>query len=271
MNTYHEDLPIILGLTGGYATGKTVTANGIAPSVRMQRNDEEGPPILWDHLYFALPLYRMATARQSIEGAHAQDRIRYEIHSTLTEVFGENPLYGAPPYRDLVDMVEQIATYPCAQEGKPRSFLQYVGTNICRAYDPDCWVKWMDRKIKRDFLYFQTEAEREEERDLDYVRPHYGVVLSDCRFPNEAEFVKNHPNGILLKLTARPEVIDSRQINRDGQPVTATQKLHESEQAIESIPLEWFTEVVDTSDMSIQEQINKVKSIVHQYIGVVHA
>ncbi len=287
MNTYRHfdpDLPIVLGFAGGYCTGKTSTANGIAPPVRMSLGGEEHdtrPRIIWDHLYFALPLYRMATARQSIEGESARDRMHYEILLTMLEVFNANPLYGAPPYNDFLQMVYEIAEYPCPKEGKPRTFLQHVGTDILRAYDDDIWVKWMDRKIKeehRKFLWEHREIEPCCEHkcdnpsyDPDAVQPQYGVIISDCRFRNEAQLVAEHPNGILLKFTVEPEVAAERQFERDGYVMNGSQKSHKSEHQWDSIPEEWYTKIIDTTELTLNEQIDTVKDLVTELTGAVNA
>jgi hypothetical protein len=271
--TFDIDLPIVLGFVGGYCTGKTTTANGIAPTARMQFGGENSDRILWDHLYFALPLYRMANARQSIEGDHAYDRVLYEIHATLLEVFANNPLYGAPKYDDLIQMVYEIAEYPCPKEGKPRSFLQYVGTEIVRAYDDDAWVKWMDRKIKEEHRKFQWEhreiyCETCESTDLDYMAPTYGVVVSDCRFQNEARLIAEHPNGILINFIVDPEVAAERQYQRDGYRMNGDQKSHQSEQQFNSIPEEWYTKTIDTTNMKPADQIQAVKNLVTDLTGL---
>lgn len=277
MNTQRRfdlDLPIVLGFAGGYCTGKTTTANGIAPPARMQfRGDDNNGRVLWDHLYFALPLYRMATARQSIEGDDAHDRVLYEIHATLLEVFANNPLYGAPKYDDLVQMVYEIAEYPCPKDSKPRSFLQHVGTEIVRAYDDDAWVKWMDRKIKEEHRSFEWEhrevyCETCGTANPDYVAPYYGVVVSDCRFENEARLIAEHPNGILINFTVDPEVAAARQYERDGYRMNGEQKSHKSEQQFNSIPEEWYTKTIDTTSMTPKEQIAAVKSLVTDLTGL---
>lgn len=273
-------MPVVLGFAGSYCTGKTSTANGIAPPVRMdfrEGGQDNGPRIIWDHLYFALPLYRMATARQSIEGQYARDRMHYEIHATLLDVFGNNPLYGAPSYDDLIQMVYEIAEYPCPKEGKPRSFLQHVGTEILRAYDDDIWVKWMDRKIKEDHRKFQWEHREAEPCcdnaviDLDVVPPMYGVVISDCRFQNEARLIAEHPNGVLLKFTVDPEEAERRQFQRDGYVMNGEQKSHKSEHQWDSIPEEWYTKIIDTTEMSVKEQTNHVRNLITEMTGAVNA
>lgn len=289
MSTRREidpDLPIVLGLKGGYCTGKTTTADGIAPAARMVGDRRD--PIVWDHLYFALPLYRMATARQSIEGDDAYDRMLYDIHNTLLDVFANNPLYGAPKYDDLVQMAYEIVEYPCPKEGKPRSFLQHVGTEIVRAYDDDAWVKWMSRKIKEEHRRFMWENRklelccphapvREDETipatcegpqyDLDNAGSMYGVVISDCRFENEAKFVAEHPNGILVNLVVDPEVAHERQVRRDGYTMNGDQKNHRSEQELNGIPEDWYTKTIDTTYLTPADQIEAIKQLVAEVTG----
>lgn len=275
MKSYDSDLPIILGLAGEAATGKTTTANGLAPAARIKSGKDGG--IQWDHFYFAMPLYQMANARQTIEGAMAHDRMCYAIHNTLLEVFGTSPLHGAPAYDHLVEMVLEIAEFPCPKEGKPRSFLQHVGTEICRAYDPNCWVNWMKQKIMKENALWRLENIPKVEYVLDDVDGDlidleqdlkYGVVISDVRFVNEAEYVANHPNGILIKLTASDSVLYDRQMDRDGVAMTATQKAHASEQGVSQIPEEWFYKVLDTTEMSVKDQVYAVHNIAAEFAGL---
>jgi hypothetical protein len=280
LKAFDPSQPIVLGFAGGYCTGKTSTANIIAPPARMMPiDDEQTYSIVWDHLYFALPLYRFASIRQDIHGQHARDRMHYEIHAALLDVLGESPLYGAPGYNDFVQMVYEIAEYPCPTDTKPRSFLQYVGTDIMRAYDEDVWVNWMDRKIKnehRNFLWEHREVDPCCEHscaneELDRPQPLYGVVLSDCRFRNEAELVVNQPNGILIKFTVSPEEAERRQVDRDGYAMSDEQKSHSSEHQWDSIPEEWYTCTIDTTAISLEQQAKTVKDIVTQKTGALHA
>lgn len=251
----NEDFPIVLGLSGGIATGKTSAANMLAPPAQVVTDN----PILWTHLYFAIPLYKMATARQKITGEDVFDRQCYEIHDILVDLFK-----GYITYDELVDAVYEIVNMDCPPEGKPRTFLQEVGTNICRKFDHDCFVKWMNRKIKEEFIRFEQEQDRLEEihdltnPDEAFYRKILGVVVSDVRFPNEAEFIKNHPNGVLVKLTARPEIIQERTLNRDGAVPSKTQSSFASETAVDTIPEDWFDSIIDTSDLEPGEKLQKI-------------
>lgn len=266
---FDPDLPVVLGLAGGYATGKTVTADGIAPPARIGGDAKQGPHIIWDHLYYALPLYEMASVRQTVEGQKTYDRMAYGILQILLDVFGTSPLYGAPDFDQLIQMVYEILETPCQREGKPRTFLQHVGTEIMRAYDEDVWTKWMDRKIKEEHRRFLQEHPDPADEGLEDFRPYYGVVISDCRFPNEVELVRNHPNGIMLKLTASPDVVIARQEARDGYLMDNNQKTHRSETSLNLIPDEWYNQIIDTDHMTIPEQVEHVRKIITTFTGAI--
>lgn len=247
----------MLGLAGEALTGKTVTADALSPQVRFNAPSDG---IWWEHLFFAMPLYEMAAIRQKTAGQDYFDRCLYGIHSVLTDVW-ESPLYGGPPYDELVEMVYDIASYSVPPDGeKPRSFLQWVGTDVCRAHDPDCWIKWMKKKIAKEYsIWLQGQPEDNDER-------HFGVVISDVRFPNEAEMIKSHPRGILIRLTADPEARAVRMKKRDGKEMSAEQQSHQSEAAVNSIPTELFDAIIDTSDIDVATQVSLVRSVVEKFI-----
>lgn len=272
MRHFDPDHPIVLGLAGRAGTGKTSTADRLAPqaSTRFAHEDER-VRVIWSHLFFALPLYELAAIRQGIEGVKARDRMRYQIHAALINVFGASPLYGAPPYEKLVDMVEEIATYPCQRDGKPRQFLQHVGTDIMRAHDENVWVKWMDRKIREEYLRFYEEYLRpfeEDDHNLDGLPPLYAVVISDVRFPNEAEFIKAQPNGLLFRLTASDETIAKRQIERDGTEIDPEHKQHSSETSVDLIDHSLYDRVIETDNITLDEQVALIRLAVKEFTGV---
>lgn len=266
---FNDNHPIVLGLYGKALTGKTITAENIVPKGYVP--DPSISPIQWDHLYFALPLYRMLTARTKTAGEMANDRALYELHATLLDLFGGSPLYGAPSYFDLVRMVRAIAEIEIPVGGKARGFLQDAGT-LCRAYNDDCFVTWMKRRVNELFRLFSVEQEAivddyyyrlhsGGEQDLEDPNTFsaFGVVISDVRFANEAKYVAEQPNGVLIGLTATLETRQARSYNRDGHLLAEEHMKHESETA--EIPEEYFTEFLPTDDLSVQEQIAAVLSI----------
>lgn len=262
IRSFTPNHPLVLGLAGEAASGKTITAMSLAPIASMIADSEDGASILWNRLFFAMPLYEIVRTRRDIEGPDARDRMRYEIHSILLEVFGNSPLYGAPPYSQLVEMVEAIVAAPLTGGAKERSFMQTVGTDICRAYDPNCWVNWMRRKVNELYREFSRQLPEDSETL-------YGIAIDDVRFTNEAQYVANQPNGVLLKLTVDPEVQAQRIYDRDGIVMTPEQLSHPSERAVSEIPNELFSEVIDTSDMTVAEQVDHIRKVVTSITGVV--
>jgi hypothetical protein len=269
----NTDQPIYLGLAGGAATGKTTTADGLAPMAQFMSLDDEDP-VFWTHLFFAMPLYRMAAIRQKVVGVDAFDRQCYELHEALNDLFK-----GYITYEETVDTVFELASMECPQEGKPRTFLQKAGTEICRTFDPDCFPKWIERKTREEFGQFTVEWEKLNETRLlqwdptsldpkpEYKSRHFGVVISDTRFKNECAFIKKQTNGFLVKFTVRPEVAQERLYNRDGVYMTDEQLNHASEKGLLEVPDDWFDAIIDTSDMTKKEQIQATKEIVYKELS----
>lgn len=273
----NPDLPVVLGLAGGYATGKTSTANALAPKGRiLQPGQKHDMNIFWDHFYFAMPLYRMASAARDMQGPQSLDRLKYEVHNTLIEAFNGNPLYGAPGYAELVSMVEGIAHIPVPEEAKPREFLQKVGTDIGRAYDPDIWVKWMRREVMQKFTAFQWEHRELDpccDHDcgnpaLDSVPPRYGVVLSDCRFDNEVGFVNSFENSVMIKFTAEDDRVSELDGKRGNTTMTPEQAGHASEKGLTSVDDSAYDAIIDISSLDLEQQVAATKQVVRDKLGV---
>lgn len=100
-----------------------------------------------------------------------------------------------------------------------REFLQYFGTNICRRIYGDCWVDACIRRIRYENKPF--------------------AVISDCRFPNEADGVQA-VGGKVVRFLRNPFPDDQ----------------HESETALDNY--DKFDFVLDNSNMSIEDQNNAV-------------
>ena len=184
--TFTEGYPIIVGLHGLAGAGKTATATALVPDYQVVKR--EG--FVWNHVVLAAPLYEMVSIREMTEGVQARDRVLYALHKLLTRVLGDSPLYGAPPYKDLVDLVEFAADMPLPYEGKPREFLQTMGTK-CRELNVDCFVQDIIRSM-RETESIIKESERAvlslEERD-DYEPPNFIHLVSDVRLENEARSI----------------------------------------------------------------------------------
>lgn len=254
---YDPTQPIILGLAGKAATGKTSVAEYLVPKAQINTINSN---IVWDHLFFALPLYEMATIKTTIMGLRQADRQLYSLHSVVYDLFGGNPIGNIPEYDELINLVRSIYAMPVLEDGKkPRSFLQNVG-DLCRNIDENCFVNWTINKAKslyRNYAHGQ---------DNDEVLP-FCVIISDVRFVNEAQGILDQPNGILVCYEASDLVRDERILRRDGVHMTEAQKNHKSEQQIDAIK-SMSNLVINTDNLSIVDQSNKTIELVNSLVGV---
>lgn len=106
-----------------------------------------------------------------------------------------------------------------------REFLQYFGTNICRKIHSDIWTDHTFRKI-------------ESEESLL-------ALISDCRFPNEAEAVKK-AGGKLIHLTRKP-----------------FEDTHESETSLDGY--ESYDAVIDNANLSINETNTEIVRLLDEW------
>jgi dephospho-CoA kinase len=237
--------PIIIGLAGRAGSGKTSVAEAIVPKGSFSTVKYGG---MWDHIFFALPLYEMATARINIQGQNEVSRRKYAIHDTLFDLYGRSPIGSIPNYDDLVDRVNKIYDLPITNDGvKPRSFLQVAG-DICRDGYDDCFCKWAiykSNKLYKDYLY---SLEEDEEKKSFYV------IISDVRYPNEADAILSARNGKLVFFDAEDETLNARLMKRDGRISSPEQLAHSSEQS-SAIVKNMASIVISTDNMSIEDQV----------------
>jgi cytidylate kinase len=256
---YNPDYPIVVGLAGKAATGKTSVAETIVPKASF---DKVRSGVYWDHIFFAMPLYELLSIRTKIEGANSQSRKLFAIHETLYDLYGNSTLGDMPNYYSFISLVDNINREPIDLNGaKPRSFLQKAG-DLCRAHDPKCFAKWGVRKayeLRRDYVKSLEE---------DETPNPYCVLVSDVRFENEAESILKLPNSMLILFEASDEVRRERVFSRDGVYMTDEQLSHKSEKEIDN-----FTHLVDatidSSSMSVEDQAVKTITLIKEKFGLV--
>lgn len=258
---FYIDQPIILGLAGKAATGKTAVAESIVPKAQINVVNSS---IVWDHIFFALPLYELASIKNNIKGLRERERQLYAIHNVLYELFGGSALGNVPDYKDLTNLVNEIWEMPLDRNGKPRSFLQRVG-DLCRFYDEQCFAKWAISKSVKNYINYSNEYEKSES---DEDKKPFCMIISDVRMKNEAEAILKQPNGIIVCYEASDEVRNQRMLTRDGRLMTKEQANHKSEHEIEFVK-ELSSAIIDSSSLSIEEQtaqtINLVNSLMRSY------
>lgn len=254
---YDPDYPIIVGLAGKAATGKTVVAETIVPKASFGTNSNG---LVWDHIFFAMPLYEFYSIRTKIEGMNAQSRKLFATHETLYDLYGSSPLGNVPDYKNFVDLVNQINSEPVDHDGsKPRSFLQKIG-DYCRSYDEECFAKWGVRKANQ--IHSDYTSSLSEESEL----PHC-VLISDVRFVNEAQAILSQPNGIIIKFEASDQVRRERILSRDFVLMTDEQLSHRSEKEIDSMS-DIIDLVINSDSMSIEDQVNETIKLIKESFGV---
>lgn len=250
--------PIIVGLSGQAGTGKTSVAENIVPKGRI---GIENSDLVWDHIFFALPLYELASIKTTVRGLRQRERQLYGIHSVIYDLFGGSPIGNVPDYDELISLVYKIYNIPIETDIKPRTFLQTAG-DLCRELDPDCFVNWAFRKANSLHKVYIDSLD-EEESALPFV-----VVISDVRFFNEGNAIASNENGILINFTASESVRNERLYGRDGYLMSDKQKTHVSENQIDLVQ-EISDIIIDTDNMSVDEQskntINFIKGALHSY------
>ena len=110
-----------------------------------------------------------------------------------------------------------------------REVLQYFGTDVVREMFSDAWAAATMARIGRD-------------------RPALAVI-TDARFPNEVATVHNH-GGETLRLLRNVCSVDA----------------HASETALDDLPNETFTHILDNRHMTIAEQNQAMEGMVTEWL-----
>jgi dephospho-CoA kinase len=244
LKDFKKEQPIIIGLAGKAGSGKTSVAEHLVPKGSI---DTSMYGIKWDHIFYALPLYELASIKRSIKGFNENNRQLYAIHDVLFDLYGGSPIGIMPGYEDLVERTKSIYNLNIEPEGiKPRSFLQKAG-DICREEYGDCFAKWgVVKAVKLYQSYYKSLSEDEEENP-------FAVIISDVRFVNEAEKILNQPNGIVICFDAEQDTLNDRIMKRDGRLMSEEQKNHKSEQEMEMVK-SIATHIIKTDNMTVEQQ-----------------
>ena len=117
-------------------------------------------------------------------------------------------------YADLVKYVcRTFFDWDGVKDEYGRRILQYVGTDVVRAKDPDFWVRFLSEII----CMFSDE--------WDYV------IIPDTRFPNEIEGMKKMASKLIHLRVRRPGYIST---------LTSEQQAHPSETALDNVEPDYW-------------------------------
>jgi dephospho-CoA kinase len=251
--TFQKNYPIIIGLAGKAGSGKTSVAESICPKgsvVSVGSSD-----IIWQHIFYALPLYELASIKKNIKGINERSRKMYAIHEVLYDLYGGTPIGFVPDYEILTAMVKQIESMTIESEGiKPRNFLQKVG-DICREQRVTCFSDWAimkSVKMHKNYLAMLDE---------DTTPSPFAVIISDVRFENEADSILRQPNGAIIVFDASEDTLNNRIIKRDGKPLSEEQKNHHSEKQIDVIKQK-ASFILNTDNMTLEEQASNTLKLI---------
>lgn len=102
-----------------------------------------------------------------------------EDKNTLTKYKWEN----LPHYNEILREIENIYDADLIPTGfmAAREIFQEFGTGIFRRMNPNIWIEALDRKLYRS------------------ERPYSHVIIDDCRFKNEFDYLKSQ-NAYIIKL-----------------------------------------------------------------------
>jgi len=106
-----------------------------------------------------------------------------------------------------------------------RDLMQLIGTDLFRKLNNNIWVNALINKIKKSKLQV--------------------VIVSDCRFPNEIEAIKNN-GGIVFRLNRNPHKSE-----------------HISESILDACRYDWnnFNAIINNEHMTVREQYDKLKKL----------
>lgn len=122
-----------------------------------------------------------------------------------------------------------------AKPEKVRTLLQQLGTEVGRAYDPDIWVTHLGRELLN--------------------HPFEKIVITDVRFPNEAEAIVNKFGGDLIL------------IQRPDNPNKGTSMMqHASETSVEKIPFDLFRTAFINLEGRQEEMFKEITVNVEEWI-----
>lgn len=255
--SYIPEYPIIVALAGSAGVGKTSTADKLVENGVLTKTKKS--PFVWDHLFFAAPIYEMVTVRTKTQGSDSQDRILYGLHDIVHSLMQRNC-----GYEDLVELVYDLAAMECnvADGQKPRTFMQRAG-DLCRDLWMDCFPA---RAIKQIYTMHRKLIDEWDAKEEDYVP--FVSVISDLRFQNEIDLIREQPNGFVVKLDASKEALNERLIQRSGKPLTDEQWNHPSEAQLRSIPDDKFDLIIDTNTLNLEAVAETINDFLVEFCSV---
>lgn len=193
------------------------------------------PGIMREHRSFADPLRVEIGSILSIvrsSGTHE------EAESSLSLDMGVDMGKAQAIVRILWDNARKDNTLDGhSRSDSMRRALQYWGTDVRRAQNPDYWVMETMRTI------------------LPVLDSGRSVYLTDARFPNELDAV-HAVGGAIIRLLVSPKEQEARIMARDHVKITEDMRSHPSETAVDNY--DGFDSIVDTDGIAPEDVVSLI-------------
>ena len=239
---------IYIGLSGLAGSGKTTTADLLAPSVGQFYHDPAlAKPEIFTHFTLAAPIYDMVGIMRGTEGDGKKDRILHQLHEIIYSLIGSRLSYN-----EFYDLVNDVATWPVGTsfDAKPRKFMQDIGDLLRSVYE-DCFVSHMINKVYRD-----TAAVDDDYYAMGAEPPIHYAVISDIRYANEMEKLRDSAQVIMVKLDVSFDIANQRILDRDDVAMTKEQWDHPTEAGF---PDDEFDLIINTDELTKAEVVAEIK------------
>lgn len=218
----------IIGISGKIGTGKNFLANSLMKEL-------EARGYTTSEASFATPLKKELTdiivfVREMKTKFSKKDSDIVRSVATMYRMFLEDAKtiyeFILPDLNDETFFIDGYSR----TEGVRRA-LQFLGTDVRRKHDNDYWVKRFHETLQGEGFVFVT----------------------DVRFANEADSIKEH-GGKILRLEPPVEVVNQRTIERDGVQYSNDAHEHVSETALDKY--ERFDMVITSSSFDAKSIVD---------------
>ena len=241
---------------------KTVGKNTIAKIINQLTNNKYEEKCFADKLKDIICILINCTREQLENESFKSKELGEEWWYWYMELDG-----GYPPIilDYLTTTKKELKSYEGLELIKPtiRFLLQFIGTNLFRnQLHPEIWVNSLMNEYKPLYGY-QTTNSKITIGDISIPIPRLDIdkrvfpnwIITDLRFPNEMEAVKNR-EGITIRVNRPCDICGGSGYHKMSCPVSKSGE-HESEIALNNYEFDY---VVD-NDSDIQSLIEKVREI----------
>ncbi len=215
----------------------------------------------WDKTVFAAPLKELIGIKESLDGKDKTDRRLYQIHNIVSALYNHSPLYGGPPYKELVKLVKAIDDLPLGSYDDNYRTFQQTAADLIKENDPDAFVNMVYKKAMSKISDINEDIEDFADEGLEY---HRVLIVGDLRYNNEADMITNKLKGLIYELKASKDVRRDRLEHRDGSTIARDNAKHSSEKKIDK---SYIHMSIDTDNLLPSQVAKLIREDIYKQIG----